>query len=214
MLLKAKSWDRMAALLEREAAQQPDPAQRIEILRRVAQIHREKLGNAKRAIEIYREILRADPQDAVSMRAIVEIYEHEGDFASLAQLLREQIDRADSKQERVSLLRRLLVIYDERLADLAQGQWAANEILKAVPGDRDTLTRLEGILERAGRAAELVQRPRPARQARRQPRREDAAPPAHRRACSAGPLQDPAGAAARWRRSFASTPTTARRSTR
>ena len=156
ILLKAKSWDRLAALLEREAAAQTDPSARMDILRRVAQLHREKLGNAKRAIDVYREILRADPHDAVSMRALVEIYEREGDFAGLANALREQIELTSSKQERVGLLRRVLVIYDERTGDLVQGQWAANEILQAVPGDRDTLTRLERILERAGQPADLV----------------------------------------------------------
>ena len=156
ILLKSKSWDRLAALLEREAAAQTEPAARMDILRRVAQLHREKLGNAKRAIEVYREILRADPHDAVSMRALVEIYEREGDFAGLANALREQIELTTAKQERVSLLRRVLVIYDERSGDLVQGQWAANEILQAVPGDRDTLTRLERILERAGQPADLV----------------------------------------------------------
>jgi tetratricopeptide (TPR) repeat protein len=156
LLLKSKSWDRLAALLEREAAAQPDPGARAEILRRAAQIYREKLGKAARAIEIYRDILKADPTDAVSMRAVVETYEREGDFASLAQLLREQIDRAGTKQERVGLLRRVLVIADERTGDLALGQWAANEVLQAVPGDRDTLTRLERILERAGQPVELV----------------------------------------------------------
>ncbi len=156
ILLKAKSWDRLAALLEREAAAQSDPTARMDILRRVAQLHREKLGNAKRAIDVYREILRADPHDAVSMRALVEIHEREGDFAGLANALREQIELTSSKQERVGLLRRVLVIYDERTGDLVQGQWAANEILQAVPGDRDTLTRLERILERAGQPADLV----------------------------------------------------------
>jgi len=156
ILLKAKSWDRLAALLEREAAAQTDPALRIDILRRVAQLHREKLGNAKRAIEIYREVLRADPHDAVSMRALVEIFEREGDWKGLAAALREQIGLTTAKQERVGLLRRVLVIYDERTGDLVQGQWAANEILQAVPGDRDTLVRLERILERAGQPADLV----------------------------------------------------------
>ncbi len=90
------------------------------------------------------------------MRALVEIYEREGDFAGLANALREQIELTTSKQERVGLLRRVLVIYDERTGDLVQGQWAAGEILQAVPGDRDTLTRLERILERAGQPADLV----------------------------------------------------------
>ncbi len=156
ILLKAKSWDRLAALLEREAAAQTDATTRIDILRRVAQLHREKLANPKRAIEIYREVLRADPHDAVSMRALVEIYEREGDWKGLATALREQIGLTAAKQERVGLLRRVLVIYDERTGDLVQGQWAANEILQAVPGDRDTLVRLERILERAGQPADLV----------------------------------------------------------
>jgi tetratricopeptide (TPR) repeat protein len=156
LLLKSKSWDRMAALLEREAAAQTDPGARAEILRRVAQIHREKLGNPGRAIEIYKAILRDDPRDMVSMRLVVEVYEREGDYVSLAQLLRDQVQGTESKQERVGILRRILVICDEHTSDLAQGQWAANEILQAVPGDRDTLTRLERILERAGLPAELV----------------------------------------------------------
>ena len=60
------------------------------------------------------------------------------------------------KQERVGLLRRLVVIYDERLANLPEAIWAASEILQTVPGDRDTLTRLEALLERAGDVRQLV----------------------------------------------------------
>ncbi|HET6283347.1 MAG TPA: hypothetical protein VFH73_20485, partial [Polyangia bacterium] len=157
LLLKAKNWEGMAALLEREAAQQTDLAQRNDTLRRVAQIQREKLNNSARAIEIYKGILRADPHDAVSLRALVEIHEREEDFAGLARTLREQIELTTAKQERISLLRRLLAIYDERLADLKEGTWAAEEILREVPGDRDTLTRFEGILERGGDTTRLVQ---------------------------------------------------------
>ena len=63
--------------------------------------------------------------DAVSMRAVVETYEREGDFVSLAQLLREQIDRRDVEAG----ARRPAA---PRAGDLrrahrrpAQGQWAA-----------------------------------------------------------------------------------------
>ena len=93
-----------------------------------------------RAIEIYREILRVDPHDAVSMRAVVEIYERGGRLRrAWPSCCASRSSGPTSKQERVGLLRRVLVICDERLNDLAQGQWAANEILQAVPGDRDTL---------------------------------------------------------------------------
>jgi len=88
---------------------------------------------------------------------MVEIYEREGDYVGLSAVLRDQVDVATTKQERVSLLRRLLVIYDERLDNVDDGAWAASEVLKLVPGDRDTLARLEDLLSRAGDHAGLVQ---------------------------------------------------------
>lgn len=156
ILLKAKSFDRIVPILEREAGLTEDPAQKIEILRRIAQIHREKLAAPEKAAELYKQILVLSPRDQAALRALVEIHERQGDFAGLAAILRDQLESAASKQERVSLLRRVLVIYDEKLNDVAQGSWAAGEILQAVPGDRDTLARFEDLLERAGEYTELV----------------------------------------------------------
>ncbi len=157
ILLKTKRFDQIVPILEREAGAATDTPQRIDVLRRIAQIQREKLAAPARALEIYKQILDMSPRDAVALRAMVEIYEHEGDFVGLAATLRDQVDVAGTKQERVSLLRRLLVIYDERLDDVDDGAWAASEVLKLVPGDRDTLARLEDLLARAGDQAGLVQ---------------------------------------------------------
>ena len=40
-----------------------------------------------------------------SMRALVEIYEREGDFAGLAHALREQIELTTSKQEQETVIK-------------------------------------------------------------------------------------------------------------
>ncbi|HEX2660748.1 MAG TPA: hypothetical protein VHU40_20850, partial [Polyangia bacterium] len=157
ILLKGKRFDQIVPILEREVELASDPAAKTDLLRRIAQIHREKLGSPVRALEIYQQILEIAPRDPVALRALVEIYEREGDFVGLSNTLRDQVDDAPTKQERVSLLRRLLVIYDERLDNVDDGAWAASEILKLVPGDRDTLTRLEDLLVRAGDHAGLVQ---------------------------------------------------------
>ena len=157
ILLKSKNFERIVPVLEREAALVADPEQKIEILRRVAQIHREKLGAPSRALEIYADILQLAPKDQVALRAMVEIYERSENFEGLAATMRIQVEAALTKQERVSLLRRLLAIYDEHLNDVDSAAWAANEILKLVPGDRDTLTRLEDVLLRAEDYSGLVQ---------------------------------------------------------
>ena len=97
------------------------------------------------------------------------------------QLLREQIERAGTKQERVGLLRRVLVICDERTGDLAQGQWAANEILHGGAG-RSRHADAPGTDPRARRQpARAGARARSAHQTRGQPRREAADPAPHRR---------------------------------
>ena len=96
ILLKTKSFDRIVPILEREADLAADTAQKIEILRRIAQIQRDKLNAPARALEIYQEILRLGPHDQVALRALVEIFEKQGDFAGLARTLRNQIESAPS----------------------------------------------------------------------------------------------------------------------
>jgi tetratricopeptide (TPR) repeat protein len=157
ILLKAKQWDRMVTVLEREAQNAAEPAQKVEILRRLARVHIEKLNAPERAAAVYQQILAQDPRDLVALRALMESYERGERWGELTNLLREQLELVSSKQEKLTHLRRLLVLFDERLGDLAQGSWAAAEILKLVPGDREALTRLEAILERSDDKERLVQ---------------------------------------------------------
>ena len=214
LLLKAKSWDRMAALLEREAALQEDPAQKAETLRRVAQIHREKLGDARRAVEIYKGILRAEPHDAVALRALVEIFEREGDFAGLAKVLREQIDLNDGQARA-----REPAAPPGRDLRRAPGQPARGDLgRQRDPADGPRRSRHarapRGAARTRGRRAPAGRGAGAAHQVRRQPRREDpascAGPPSWCRTSSTTCRARPRAG----RRSRASIPTTPRRSTR
>ena len=57
LLQKNKQWDRMAALLEREASAATDPAQKVDSLRRLSRVLLEKLSATERAVAVYRQIL-------------------------------------------------------------------------------------------------------------------------------------------------------------
>ena len=157
ILQKGKQWDRMVSVLEREAQTAADPAQKVESLRRLARVQVEKLGAGDRAAEVYRQILVLEPRDPVALRALMELFEREERWADLAGLLRGQLEGSPTKQEKVSSLRRLLVLYQDRLGQLAEGSWAAAEILKLAPGDRDALERLESILEQSSDKQRLVE---------------------------------------------------------
>jgi tetratricopeptide (TPR) repeat protein len=111
-----------------------DPAARAEICGGLRRFYREKLARPARAIEIYKDILKADPTDAVSMRAVVETYEREGDFVSLASCCASRSTRRDEAGARRPAAPRAGDLRRAHRRPRA-GQWAANEILQAVPGD-------------------------------------------------------------------------------
>jgi tetratricopeptide (TPR) repeat protein len=147
LLQKAKRWDDMAVLLADEARHATEPTQKADALRRLARLHIDKLEAPERAAAVYVELLAIDPKDVVAMRFVVDAYEHGAKWAELATLLRSQIGHSANDAEKVTLLRRLLGLYQEQLADAPNASWAAAQILKLVPGDPDALERLERLLE-------------------------------------------------------------------
>jgi len=156
ILQKTKRWDQMVPLLVDEANHAAEPEKKIEVLHRLARLHTEKLENPDNATRVYLQILAIDPHEAVALRHAVEAYEKGERWAELAALLRSQLDVAPTDAEKVSLLRRVLVITMEKLADLPAASLAATQILKLLPGDNDALLRLEAILEKSGDKPRLV----------------------------------------------------------
>ena len=156
ILQKAGRWEEMATLLSEDAAAASEPDARAEILRRLARLYLDKLNAPDRAAAVYRDVLALDPKDVVALRAVVEAYERAEQWAELATLLRNQVELTSVDAEKVNLLRRLLSLYEERLADLSSASWAAAQILKLLPGDRDALVRLESIFERSNDKPRLV----------------------------------------------------------
>ena len=155
ILQKAGRWEEMAKVLVEEAAAS-EPSARAEILRRLARLYLDKLDAPDRAAAAYREVLTLDPKDVVALRAVVDAYERSEQWAELATLLRSQVELATVDAERINLLRRLLGLYGERLTDLASASWAAAQILKLLPGDRDALVRLEAIFEQTNDKPKLI----------------------------------------------------------
>ena len=156
ILQKTKQWDQMVPLLVDEADRAASPEAKVEVLHRLARLHAERLENLDDATTVCLHILKIDPRDGVALRNVVETYENGERWADLAPLLREQIEIAPTDSEKVSLLRRVLTIYMEKLADLPAASLAATQILKFIPGDNDALLRLEHILEQSGDKPRLV----------------------------------------------------------
>jgi len=169
---RSKMWQQLVASLEMELANANDPIQRISILKKMAQTYRERQIDPRRAIELYEQILQENPGDDQTLKALAEMYEREGDDAGLAHTLRRTLELEEQRvietmrragkatdgpkewpvakrAERLTMLRRLALLYETRLADVDGVVYASSAVLELLQGDRDALDRMERVLEKA-----------------------------------------------------------------
>ena len=168
---RGKMWEQLVQSLETEVASAGDPVTRMQSLKKMAQTYRERQLEPRRAIELYEQVLAENPEDDATIKALVELYEKEGDDIGLAHTLRRQLDLETDRlnigaakagrsggpkewpvakrSERLNVLRRLAQIYETRLADVDGVVYACGAVLELLSGDRDALDRMERVLEKA-----------------------------------------------------------------
>ncbi len=142
---RTRMWDNMVRVQEAELDRTSDTHRRLDILKRLAQIHKDRDINPARAIFLYTEILNLSPGDLQATRALTALYDRDGQYTQVVTMLREQVQRSKSNTERVSLLRRMSEISHHELNDSEGAIWACNKILSLVPKDLDALHRLQMI---------------------------------------------------------------------
>jgi golgin subfamily B member 1 len=155
ILLKEKNWEGLAGVLEREASRTTDPGKRQDLQRRLAKIYVEKIGDGGRGVQWFRKALAEDPADAASFRALTDLYEAQENWVELAACVRGHVATVPLA-EKITLLRRLAFLYEEKLGAVAESIWATREILTLSPDDRESFVRLQTILARIGDVAGLV----------------------------------------------------------
>ena len=95
----------MTMALNRELTAAPVGPARADVLKRLAQVHREKheLEQARKLLE---EALEIRPDDPSLYRAMADLFEHQGDLEQVAKVLRRQLKASKEKVEKLNLLRR------------------------------------------------------------------------------------------------------------
>ena len=144
---RARMWDNMVRVQEAELERAVDPSKRLDILKRLTQVYRDRQVNPERAIELYNEILSLSPNDVQATRALTALYDRAGDFPQVVEMLREQYERSRSNTERISLLRRMAELWHHELDAPDEAIWACEQILSHAPADKEAMYRLQQILE-------------------------------------------------------------------
>lgn len=100
-------WVGLVAVLERKLGQSLDPMERCDLLRRMATVHEDLLGNPDTSIATYRRALEEDERDSLSYAALDRLLTAKQEAGPLAEILHRRLELNEDVDERVELGLRL-----------------------------------------------------------------------------------------------------------
>lgn len=152
-----QKWDELIRMFEREAdSEELDVEQKVDLLFRAARLWEEKNERPERAARSYEKILELDAENLQAAEALTPIYEGGRDATKLASVYEVRLQHMSDPNERITMLRELGLLYEERLKDLPTAFERYLEAFSTVPTleiVREDVARLapsvEGGLDRA-----------------------------------------------------------------
>ena len=171
---QAQNWAELLSVLTRESEMTGDPNEAISFQYRIAELYEKHLDDVPRAVELYREILDAQPDheptlgaleglkdgdhDPLSAAAVLEpIYEAAGDWVKLIRVLEVQVRRDGDAFRRVELLHRVANLQEDALNDPAAAFQTYARALPLDAGNEHTLGNIERLAMSVGRWPQVAQ---------------------------------------------------------
>jgi len=171
----SSNWTELLGILQRESELCSDPGETISYQYRIAELYETHLEDVPRAIDLYRDVLNAEPshtptlrrlealkdgsrsgEEALAAAGVLEpIYEGSGDWARLISVLEVQTKHADDALSKVDLLHRMAQLYDQRLDDGNRSFDTYARALAFNNADENTLISLEALADRTNRWQEV-----------------------------------------------------------
>ena len=130
--------------------------QRVERLRRVAEIQESFLQDAAAALATVEEIDEVAPQDPENLRALERLYQQAGQWSKLVEVLRRRSALAADPQERRSIAYRIAELLEERLSDRDEAIGTYQGILAEAPGEVPAMRALIRLFQAAGQWSDLL----------------------------------------------------------
>jgi tetratricopeptide (TPR) repeat protein len=145
----------LVGLLRLAVDEMVDGDLQLEVVLRIAEVSRSRLGETALAKQYYARALDLRGDDARALEALESLYEETQDFASLLEILRRRADGASTEDGRKALLFKQARICDEKLGDARAAIGVYEEILD-LGADAQAVQALERLYALAEQWEHLV----------------------------------------------------------
>ena len=144
----ADAWRDVAVIfLDAASRDEVDLSRRIELLKKTASIHEERLDARADALEIFKRVHDLDAEEADALASMARIYGQLERWADLAATLEKRVALDQASDARVALLLELAQVHLNRLDDLDRARDTYVRVLELDDHQRDALVRLSEIYE-------------------------------------------------------------------
>jgi tetratricopeptide (TPR) repeat protein len=160
LLVMEERYGELVSVVEKRALLADDEGARLVLLRRVASLYEDDLGQASEAIQAYRNVLNVDDADALALDALERLYRQERDWNELANTLARKIELSQDRGQRRALRFAAAEIYDRELRDAYEAMASLRAVLDPEtgdPSDAEALARLDALYQREAMWPELVE---------------------------------------------------------
>lgn len=137
------AWPRLADLYAAEADKSLDVPRQVDLLSRLARIQEEEIAQPEASITTYRRILEVDFDNRDAVLALDRLYSNSERWNELSEILRKEIQLAESDAEILELQFRLGQVLEQSLNDLPAAIDVYRDILATNPTHQLTLGALE-----------------------------------------------------------------------
>ncbi|WP_146653024.1 tetratricopeptide repeat protein [Labilithrix luteola] len=148
---------RLIAILSDAQRAMPEGTERAQLAGEIAQLA-EDGANAQKAIEQWRSLLRAEPNNVNAREALKRLYRQTGAHNHLADVLRSELERvaADDAGARLPILREIATIYRDQVKSDSALVTVLGQIIALDPTDQDAVRELARVYEALGRWRDLL----------------------------------------------------------
>jgi len=143
--------EELSTLLSENADRARESTARAEYQRRIARLAQDPAAAAL----AWQRLLDIHPEDREGLVGLIDALKGGPDPDAHAQALRRALALEEEPGARAHLLRELSAVLDERLADPAGAIQSARSLLELVPADREALSRLDRLCQKAERWVDL-----------------------------------------------------------
>ncbi len=109
--------ERLAEVLERRIEIETEPEVRVEVGMRLAELYEAQLRRTDAACDALRAVVEAEPGHRGALQSLSRLYEREGQWQELVQVLQHRADAAVHDQERVALTHQIGNVMERELDD-------------------------------------------------------------------------------------------------